>query len=91
MEMKSGLSWMCLFQEARESRNVVFCLPLTALRQMATATITLAAGKVESNEFALTNVVYLNPVDHEKLFGKRAETLELQYVKLPQGRVFAAT
>lgn len=55
---------------------------------MATPGITLAAGKVESNDVAMTNHVYLNPGDFEKLFGKRVEALDLQYVKLGQGLVF---
>jgi hypothetical protein len=55
---------------------------------MATPALTLAAGKVESNDVALTNHVYVNPADFEKLFGKRTETLDLQYVKLAQGLVY---
>jgi hypothetical protein len=34
------------------------------------------------NELALTNHVYLNPSDFEKLFGKRTESLDKQYVEV---------
>jgi|JI10StandDraft_1071094.scaffolds.fasta_scaffold1160700_1 hypothetical protein len=56
-----------------------------------TMSITLACGKVETNDMALTNLVYLNPLDHEKLFGKRSESLEKQYIEMvAQKRVFVA-
>lgn len=54
--------------------------------------LTVVCGKVETNDMALTNLVYLNPADYEKLFGKRTETLEKQYIEMvAQKRVFVVT
>ncbi len=67
----------------------LFCF--VCLSKAKEMSLTLACGKVESNELALTNLVYLNPQDFEKLFGKRTESLEKHYVEMvAKKRVFVA-